>query len=310
MPGAKNRAVAVVGSINYDLVFSLSRLPEKGETVSGAHFSLNRGGKGANQAVAAARLAVPTAMIGCIGDDSWGQALLEGLRKEGIDCSGVGQVPGPSGCAGILVGKDGENLIAVAAGANAALTPAMVRGCRDIIAGARVLLLQLEIPMETVQTALDLAAGAGVTVILDPAPAKSLPPQLLAQVDYLTPNALEASFLTGIQVHCWTTAAQAARQLRQGGAKTVIITMGKLGALFSGADGQVRIAAPTVTAVDATAAGDAFNGALAAALANGVAPDLAADIAAAAGALAVTKTGAQPSLPTLAALRKAAPLPW
>ena len=305
-----NKGIVVVGSINIDMVFRLPRLPVTGETVSGASFVAHPGGKGANQAVAAARLEVPTVMIGCVGDDSWGQLLLSGLQGEGIDCAHVAQAPGSSGCAGIMVAAGGDNIIAVATGANALLSPGRVEGAGDAIAQSKALMIQLEIPLETVMTALKLAKEAEVITILDPAPAKALAPELLALVDYLTPNALEASCLTGIDVHCWNTAAQAARKLRNQGANTVIVTMGKLGAFFSGPAGEVRIAAPPVAAVDATAAGDAFNGALAAALVQGIQPDIAADIAAAAGALAVVKAGAQPSLPTLAELGKAVSLPW
>lgn len=305
-----DKGITVAGSINIDLVFSLPRLPLKGETVSGASFAAHPGGKGANQAVAAARLGVPTAMIGCVGDDAWGQSLLAGLQGEGIDCAHVGKVPGASGCAGILVDAVGDNIIAVATGANALLSPNQVERAGDAIARSKVLMTQLEIPLETVMTALKLAKEAGVITILDPAPAKTLTTELLALADYITPNALEASFLTGIDVHCWNTAAQAARKLRNQGANTVLVTMGKQGAFFCGPAGEVRITAPRVAAVDATAAGDAFNGALAAALFRGVQPDIAADIAAAAGALAVAKAGAQPSLPTSAELGQAVSLPW
>ena len=302
--------ILVVGSINMDLVFRLPRLPQKGETVGGGEFAAYPGGKGANQGVAAARLGVSTGLVGCVGQDEWGNALIEGLRLEGVDTAWVQRVPGPSGCAGIYVGPRGENSIAVAPGANSRLEAAFPAGAREAISQARVLLTQLEIPLESVEAALRLAKKGGVTTILDPAPARALPPALLALVDYLTPNALEASALTGIEVHCWNTAAQAARQLRGQGAGTVIVTMGKLGAFFSSPQGQVRIPAPAVTVVDATAAGDAFNGAFAAALTRGVAPDEAADLGAVAGALAVTKKGAQPSLPRLADLREAVAVPW
>lgn len=304
------QGIIVAGSINIDMVFSLPRLPAKGETVSGASFAAHSGGKGANQAVAAARLGVPTAMIGCVGDDSWGNTLLSELQLEGINCAHISQAPGPSGCAGILVAAGGDNIIAVDTGANAWLTPDKAERAGDAITRSKVLMTQLEIPLETVVAALKLAKEAGVITILDPAPAKDLPPEVLALVDYLTPNALEASSLTGIDVHCWNTAAQAANKLRSQRANTVLITMGKLGAFFSGPEGEVRINAPRVDAVDATAAGDAFNGALAAALVHGVQSDIAADISAAAGALAVTRLGAQPSLPTLAELGEVVNLPW
>jgi ribokinase len=305
-----NKGIVVVGSINIDMVFSLPRLPLKGETISGGSFAAHPGGKGANQAVAAARLGMPTTFLGCVGEDSWGDILLAGLQQTGVDCAHVERVPGPSGCAGIYVDARGENMIAVATGANSQITPLKVRKAQEIFSTSNVLMTQLEIPVETVVAALELAKGAGLITILDPAPVKSLPPYTLSLVDYITPNAPEASELAGIDVHCWSTAAQAASKLRAMGPKNVVITMGKLGAFFSGPQGQVRIAAPGVDAVDSTAAGDAFNGAFAVAIAQGAQPDIAADIAAVAGALAVSKAGAQPSLPTLAELAQVVSLPW
>lgn len=304
------KGIVVAGSINIDMVFSLPRLPLQGETVSGGSFAAHPGGKGANQAVAAARLGAPTVFLGCVGEDSWGDFLLAGLQQAGVDCSYVTKVPGPSGCAGIYVAAGGENMIAVATGANSHTTPEKVIRAREVFSTARVLMTQLEIPVETVAAALELAKRAGLISILDPAPVKALTPEMLSLVDYITPNALEASELTGIDVHCWNTADQAARKLRSMGPETVIITMGKQGAFFSGPQGHVRILAPRVVAVDSTAAGDAFNAALAVALAQGTEPDIAADIAAAAGALAVSRAGAQPSLPTLEELAQVVKLPW
>lgn len=304
------RGIVVAGSINIDMVFSLPRLPLQGETVSGGHFAAHPGGKGANQAVAAARLGAPTAFLGCVGEDSWGDVLLAGLQQAGVDCTYADRVPGPSGCAGIYVADGGENMIAVATGANAYTTPEKIEKAEKAFSAARVFMTQLEIPVETVEAALELAKSTGLTTILDPAPVKSLTPDILSLVDYITPNAREATELTGIDVHCWSTADQAARKLRSMGPGTVIITMGQLGAFFSGPQGQVRIAAPSVVAVDSTAAGDAFNAALAVALAQGTEPDIAADIAAAAGALAVSKAGAQPSLPTVEELAQVVNLPW
>lgn len=302
--------VVVVGSINIDLVFAITHLPAVGETVGGASFSLQPGGKGANQAVAAARMGASAAIIGCVGDDDYGRRLRALLEQDGVDCSQVQTVPGPSGCAGIFVDCRGENLIAVAPGANAKLTPETVKKSIASIADARVLLVQLESPLPAVRAALAQAREAGVMTILDPAPAMELGPDIFPLLDYITPNAREASKLTGIDVHCWSTAAQAARELRRQGVKTVLVTMGKLGAFYSSSVGEVRIAAPRVDAVDATGAGDAFNGALAAALVRGAAPDQAADIAAAAGALASASRGAQPSLPRLEQVAKVVNLPW
>lgn len=306
----KHSEVVVVGSINMDLVFAVPQLPRPGETATGAQFSSCPGGKGANQAVAAARLGVNTALVGCVGDDACGRKMLALLEQEGVDCTRVTRVPQPTGCAGIFVDNRGENCIAVADGANARVSAQTIDRAEAVIAGAKVLLVQLEIPLEAVRAALQIARAAGVITILDPAPARELDEDLLGLADYLTPNAGEASQLTGSHVHCWNTAAAAARELRAKSGGTVLVTMGKYGAFFSSPAGEVRITAPRVAAVDSTAAGDAFNGALAVALARGVEPDRAADIAVVAGALAATRAGAQPSLPTREQLAKAVALPW
>ena len=303
------KGIVVAGSINIDMVFSLPRLPLQGETVSGGSFAAHPGGKGANQAVAAARLGAPTVFLGCVGEDSWGDFLLAGLQQAGVDCSYVTKVPGPSGCAVIYVAAGGKYDCSSYRGKCPHHARKSERA-REVFSTARVLMTQLEIPVETVAAALELAKSAGLISILDPAPVKALTPEMLSLVDYITPNALEASELTGIDVHCWNTADQAARKLRSMGPETVIITMGKQGAFFSGPQGHVRILAPRVVAVDSTAAGDAFNAALAVALAQGTEPDIAADIAAAAGALAVSRAGAQPSLPTLEELAQVVKLPW
>lgn len=304
-----SKEIIVVGSINLDLVFTSPSLPGPGETVAGADLAAHPGGKGANQAVAAARMGASVAMVGCLGEDDHGRFLRAQLEEEGICTNHVFSVPGPSGCAGIFVDKKGENQIVVASGANSYLSPDYVAAVGDI-SNAKVLLVQLEIPDDAVLAAVRLAKEGGVTVILDPAPARNLAQELLEMIDFLTPNAKEASMLTGVDVHCWKTAALAARQLRAAGVAHVLVTMGKFGAFFSSPQGEVRISAPQVEAVDSTAAGDAFNGALAVALARGVEPDLAADIAAAAGALAASAPGAQPSLPTLKQLAEVVSLPW
>lgn len=302
--------VIVTGSINADLVFSVPHLPAPGETVGEAKFALHPGGKGANQAVAAARMGAAAAMLGCIGDDQYGAWLVSAMQREGVDCQGIETVPGPTGCAGVLVDNGGNNCIAVAGGANSHFTPAIIHKFRDLIAHARVLMAQLEVPLQTVAAALETARAAGVITILDPAPAQRLEAEFLKLVDYITPNSQEASVLTGVDVHCWSTAAEAARKLRRLGARNVLVTMGQLGAFYSAQGGEVRIAAPRVQAVDSTAAGDAFNGALAAALVRGVRPDQAADFAAAAGAWAASRPGAQPSLPGLEDIAKVVALPW
>jgi ribokinase len=301
--------IVVIGSLNLDLVFSAPKIPSPGETVSGAEFSTYPGGKGANQAVAAARMGGSVAMIGCVGDDDYGRYLLSQLKQEDIDCSHVTTVSAPTGCAGIIVAQ-GENSITVADGANAKLTRELVSRASTLISSAQVLMVQLEVPLEAVTEAVTIAGAAGVRVVLDPAPACKLDPKFLERVDFITPNAQEASVLTGVDVHCWKTAALAARELRGQGVKQVLVTMGKFGAFYSSPQGEVRIAAPHVMAVDSTAAGDAFNGSLAVALVNGAKPDQAADVAAVAGALATTIPGAQPSLPRLEDVAKAVELPW
>lgn len=278
--------------------------------MAGASFSSHPGGKGANQAVAAARMGADTAMVGCVGQDDHGRELLSVLKQEGVDCTWVKAVPRPTGCAGIIVDNDGENCIVVANGANDLVTPELVAQAQALISQAKVLLVQLEIPLATVLAALEIARTAGVTTILDPAPAMELDPRILELVDFLTPNVREASILTDSDVHCWKTAAAAARALHDKGVGTALVTMGKFGAYYYSDLGQVRITAPKVQTVDSTAAGDAFNGALAVALAKGVQPDQAADIAAAAGALATTTPGAQPSLPRLRQVAKVVSLPW
>ncbi|MGI6366556.1 MAG: ribokinase [Bacillota bacterium] len=302
--------IVVVGSLNMDLLFRGERLPAPGETVAGARFSAHPGGKGANQAVAAARMGVTTAMVGCVGEDEYGCKLMATLAGDGVDCTLVKAVPGPSGCAGILVDSSGENCIVVANGANDQLSPDLVRQAEPLIAQAKVLLIQLEIPLPAVEEALALARAAGVTTVLDPAPARELSQDILALADFITPNSREASVLTGVDVHCWQTAAAAARDLQRRGVKNVLVTMGKYGAFYYSAAGQVRIAPPRVEAVDSTGAGDAFAGALAAALARGAAPDAAADWAAAAGALAATVPGALPSLPRRQQVAEVVSPPW
>lgn len=309
MPGTGGREIVVVGSVNVDFVFSLPRLPLKGETVSGGGFAIHYGGKGANQAVAVARLGITPAIVASVGDDSWGSSLVARLEEEGVDCRFMRRVAAPSGCAGVFVDPAGDNFIAVAGGANAYLTPSQVMGAGAFIRRAAVLMVQQEIPRETVKAALWEARQGGVVTILDPGP-DELPGEILGLVDYITPNAVEAAGLTGVDVHCWSTAAKAARRLRQLGVKAALVTMGKGGAFYSGPKGDVRIAAPPVEAVDSTGAGDGFNGALAVALAKGVEPDLAADIAAAAGALATTRAGALNSFPREEELARVIGLPW
>jgi len=302
-------AVVVVGSSNTDMILRVSRVPRPGETLLGGEFSTAAGGKGANQAVAAARAGGRVTFVARVGRDSLGEEALAGFEREGIVVSHVVRDPSsPSGVALIFVGSDGENSIGVAGGANQRLSPADVAGARRAIEGARVLLVQLETPLRTVEAAAGLASRAGVPVILNPAPAQALPGSLLRRVSVLTPNETEASLLTGIRVKDAPSAARAARALRARGVGTVIVTLGAKGALVAGAEGERWIRGFKVKAVDTTAAGDVFSGALAVRLAEGRPLAEAVRFAHAAAAVSVTRAGAQPSIPSrreiLSKLRK------
>jgi ribokinase len=292
--------ILVVGSVNTDLVIRVPRLPRPGETVLGGEFFEAAGGKGANQAVAAARLArEPVAFVAAVGDDAFGRRSLDNLRSENLVLNAVKVVAGmSSGVAQIVVDDRGENAIAVASGANAALRPEDIDSLpQELIAGARVFLTCLETPLDTVARGLERAKRAGLLTVLNPAPAGSLRGHLdvLELVDVLTPNELEAAELAGADSDA--DPMTLARQLRQCGARDCVITLGSQGCLVAG-DRIETIAGIQVTAVDSTAAGDAFNGALAVALAEGRGLSDAARWANRAAAIAVTRQGAQPSLPS------------
>jgi|SRR5271165_3461883 len=299
MARKRTNSVVVVGSSNTDMVLRVARVPKPGETLLGGEFSTAAGGKGANQAVAAARAGGRVALVARLGRDSFGDAALAGFRREGLDLSRIVRDGGvPSGVALIFVGADGENSIGVAGGANQRLSPRDVGAARGLIAGARVILLQLETPLETVQAAARLARRAGVEVILNPAPARPLPDALLRDVSLLTPNETEAARLTGVRVNGVASAANAARILLKRGVRTVIVTLGAKGALVATCDGVQVIPGFKATAVDTTAAGDVFNGALAVRLAEDCPLADAVLFAHAAAAISVTRLGAQPSIPT------------
>ncbi len=298
--------IVVVGSSNADLVIKSNRLPAPGETVTGGDFVMVPGGKGANQAVAAARLGADVVFVARVGNDLFGAEALKGYRDEGINTDLITIDPElATGIALILVADDGENLISVASGANHALLPEHVESARDCIESADALLLQLEVPLPTVERAAVIAANAGVPVILDPAPApeEPLPGSLLQHVSYLTPNETEASRLAGIRVTDQTSAAEAASKLLDAGPGYVLVTMGSKGVRVASCDGIADLPSVGVDAVDSTAAGDAFNGALAVGVGRGLKLEEAAREACLVGALSVTKMGAQPSLPTAAEVR-------
>ena len=290
-------AIVVFGSINIDLVVRTPRLPAPGETLTGHTFFTAPRGKGANQAVACARLGVPTRMVGRVGDDLFGEQLRASLRSFGVQDDGVLTTPGPSGVALIAVDDTAENTIVIVPGANGAVSIADIPRLEAVLDGARILLVQLEVPIETVVAAARAAHTRGVTVILDPAPALPLPDELYALADIITPNEHEATTLTGIAVHDDQGAIAAARALIARGARRVALKLGARGALTADAEGEQFWSPFTVTPVDTVAAGDAFNGGLAVALSEGRSFNEAIRWGLAAGALSVTRHGAQPSMP-------------
>jgi len=298
-PPSHRPPVLVIGSSNTDLILRAARLPNPGETILGGEFARAAGGKGANQAVAAARAGGAVTLIARLGRDAYGDEALAGFVAAGIDVERVVRDRRhPSGVALILVGRGGENSIAVASGANDHLAPADVRAAQAAFRRARAVLLQLETPLATVAASAALARAAGTPVVLNPAPARPLPARLLRLVYLLTPNEHEAEQLTGVAVKDEAAAARAAGDLLARGVQNVIITLGARGALVADAAGRRLIPGLKVKAVDTTGAGDVFNGAVAVALAEGRPLLDAARFANAAAAISVTRRGAQPSAPT------------
>ncbi|SDT35648.1 ribokinase [Pseudomonas asplenii] len=293
--------VVVIGSLNMDLVSRAERLPRAGETLIGQSFGTVPGGKGANQAVAAARLGAQVSMVGCVGDDAYGQQLRDALLVEGIDCQAVTAVDGvSSGVALIVVDDSSQNAIVIVAGGNGCLTTEVVKGFDAVLQAADVIICQLEVPLETVGYALKRGRELGKTVILNPAPASApLPADWYASIDYLIPNESEASALSGLPVDSQATAEAAATRLMAAGAGKVIITLGAQGSLFADGQGFTHFPAPKVQALDTTAAGDTFVGGFAAALAAGKSEVEAIRFGQVAAALSVTRAGAQPSIPQL-----------
>jgi ribokinase len=293
--------IAVVGSSNIDLTFRVPRLPRPGETLAGTDFQVGFGGKGANQAVTAARLGAEVVFVSCVGADTFGQQLRDHYRREGIDLTWIRIVPDtPTGTAGILVDAQATNCIVVVPGANAALGVRDIEQAAEAIRSSAVLLAQLETPVEATLLAFQLARAAGVRTIFNPAPARDLPEPLWSLVDVLAPNETEAELLTGQRVESLEQAEQAARRLLARGPGAVVLTRGNQGGLLVDASGCRTWSAVPVTAVDPTAAGDAFLGALAVYLAEGLQLDQAVQRAAEVAALSVTRAGAQASLPTRA----------
>jgi ribokinase len=295
--------IVVVGSSNTDMVIKLDRLPRPGETILGGEFLTAAGGKGANQAVAAARAGGRVSFVARVGRDRLGDEAIEGFVRDGIDVSRVTRDPrAATGAALIFVASSGENSIAVASGANARLSPADVGRARSVLARATVVLAQLETPVETVLAAARIARASGAEFILNPAPARSLPDALLRRVTILTPNELEAAHLTGIRVKGTASVGRAAARLIRRGVKAVVVTLGSRGALVADEAGARLVPPFEVAAVDTTAAGDVFNGALAVGLTEGRSLDDAVRFANAAAAISVTRWGAQPSAPSRRAI--------
>lgn len=293
--------IVVVGSINTDLVIQTPRMPAPGETLKGNDFHTIPGGKGANQAVAAARLGAEVSLIACVGDDEFGKFQQKSLAKDGIDLSCLSVIPDQkTGVALILVDDQHQNSIVLAPEANDTLSVAKVESHASQIAEADILICQLETPPESIFRAIEIAHAYQTQVILNPAPATSVPPSILEQVDYLIPNESEASALTGVQVKDLISAQDAAERLVDKGAKQVLLTLGEQGVVRTDGERVFHQTAPQVDAVDTTAAGDTFIGGLAVALGEGKTLGDAIFYAQHAAALAVSKLGAQTSIPTKA----------
>ncbi len=287
------RPIAIVGSYNVGLTIKTKRIPSTGETVLGSGYSEGPGGKGSNQAIAARRLGGKVRFVGCVGKDRYGDEALSLWKVEGVEADAVRRVEAHTGLAFIVVGDAGANAITVDPGANSHLTPQGVEGARGTICGCGILLTQLEIPKETAAAAARLVAGAGGTVVLNPAPALHVSGLDLSSVDIITPNESEFRVLTGT-----TDMEQGSRMLLSKGPSAVIITLGEKGAHVTTTDDSFRVPAPKVRCVDPTGAGDAFNGALAVALAEGEPIRAAVKFANYAGALTVTRDEVIPALPT------------
>lgn len=292
--------IVVVGSSNTDMVVKVPHIPAPGETIMGTDFMTISGGKGANQAVAAARAGADVTFIACVSDDAFGKQAVENYRKEGIDTSWIKVQPGThSGIALINVADDGENNISVAPGANSYLLPEDICSFEDAFEGAKVVLAQLEIPMETVEAAATIAHAKGIPFILNPAPGTAIPQSLLSKVTILTPNETEAAIITSRKCFSENDIPQMASEIFDKGGTTVLLTLGSKGVYLKSPEFDGMIPGYKVKAIDTTAAGDVFNGVLTSALARGMDVYEAVDFAQRAAAFSVTKMGAQSSAPTL-----------
>lgn len=290
--------IAVIGSLNMDLITQTDRLPQMGETVSGVAFRTACGGKGGNQACAAAKLGGQVEMYGCVGNDVFGGELVNSLEKQGVDCSRILRCADTeSGTASITVYK-GDNSIIIIPGANANVSKAYIDQCWSDLESAALIILQLEIPLETVEYVVDRAKEKEIPVMLNPAPAAALPKEMLSQIDCLVVNETECEFYTGQSVKTREDAEKGLRKILEMGVKRGIVTLGAEGSVFSDGSGMFHMPARAVKAVDSTAAGDTFMGAVATALLEGKSMKEAVEFATSASSIVVTKMGAQTSIPS------------
>lgn len=291
--------ILVIGSLNMDMVINAPRKPDMGETIIGSGFMTSPGGKGANQAVAAARLGGNVSFLGCVGNDMFGMSLIKNLRDNNVHVDYIRVVENiPTGVAAITI-IDGDNCIILDSGANAAIRPEHILEVEDVIRNVDIVILQLEIPLETVVMAVETAKRNGTKVLLNPAPACKLSDELLSKVDIFTPNESECGIITGIRINTADSAGKAAKYLQSKGIGQVAITLGGNGVVYNRGDEIVHKGVPSVEVVDTTAAGDSFSGALAVALSNGESIDEAIDFANIVGTITVTRKGAQNSLPRI-----------
>ena len=291
--------ITVVGSLNMDLVITAPKMPVMGETILGSGFMTTPGGKGANQAVAAARLGGCVTMVGCVGNDIFGKDILKNLELNNVKTNLINIVEGVSTGIAVIVIENGNNAIIVDPGANSLLSSQIVENNENTIKSSNILMVQLEIPLETVEKTVEIAKRAGVNVLLNPAPARRLSDELLRKVDIFTPNETECEIITGLSINSVAEAKEALRFLLNKGIGQVVITMGDKGVVYNRGIELVHKPVNKVKVVDTTAAGDSFSGALAVSLSQGNSIDEAVDFGNIVGALTVTRKGAQASLPTI-----------